>query len=263
MRGCLISNRLPTAMPGPSRATRLVTEAVHSGQRSTSLKTSQTTVAGASMSTPQSVIMYQTVHELARRRKCSAPQTTESACANCWTAIPSSNQLNSPQRIHGRTPSLATTPTGYGRFIGRVGALAVALGIGAAIANSPGIAWAQDAPSGASDSSSGASNAGSTTGASASGSTVGASASPASAASGAAEDANPPGDDVDADEDNDEDDDEDERTTTRKRSATTNLMTMTPTTTPTMRTTSRRTTSRPRSISRSIRRSRRKTQTAR
>lgn len=47
------------------------------------------------------------------------------------------------------------TPVGYGRFIGRVGALAVALGIGAAIANSPGVAWAQDGPSGASDSSSG------------------------------------------------------------------------------------------------------------
>ena len=32
---------------------------------------------------------------------------------------------------------MATTPNGYGRFIGRVGGLAVALGIGAAIANSP------------------------------------------------------------------------------------------------------------------------------
>jgi hypothetical protein len=53
------------------------------------------------------------------------------------------------------TKSLATTPTGYGRFIGRVGALAVALGIGAAIANTPGVVWAQDGSSGASDSSPG------------------------------------------------------------------------------------------------------------
>ena len=49
-----------------------------------------------------------------------------------------------------RTPHLATTPhsklenLAYGRFIGRIGALAVALGVGAAIANSPGIAAADD-----------------------------------------------------------------------------------------------------------------------
>lgn len=53
------------------------------------------------------------------------------------------------------TNSLATTSTGCGRFIGRVGALAVALGIGVAVANSPAVAFAQDGPSGASDSSSG------------------------------------------------------------------------------------------------------------
>jgi hypothetical protein len=83
------------------------------------------------------------------------------------------------------TKSSATTPTGYGRFIGRVGALAVALGIGAAIANSPGIAWAQDGPSSASDSSggTGTSNSGSTD----AGSTAtGASTSTGSAASGSA-----------------------------------------------------------------------------
>jgi len=114
---------------------------------------------------------------------------------------------------------LATTPTGYGRFIGRVGALAVALGIGAAIANSPGIAWAQDGPSGASDASSGsarASNAGARTGASGSpGSAAsgpsegsGASGSPGSAAQGPSDDsdssrdhADPSGDDADTDED--------------------------------------------------------------
>src|SRR5262245_7062112 len=67
MRGCLISNRLPTARSGPSRATSRVTEAVQSGQRSTSLNTSQTTSAGASISTPQSVIMYQMVHDYGKR----------------------------------------------------------------------------------------------------------------------------------------------------------------------------------------------------
>ena len=49
---------------------------------------------------------------------------------------------------------MATTPNGYGRFIGRVGGLAVALGIGAAIANSPGIAAADDGQSSFSESSS-------------------------------------------------------------------------------------------------------------
>src|SRR3954465_8486523 len=63
IRGCLISNRLPTARPGPSSAASRVTDAVHSGQRSTSLNTSQTMLAGASISTPQSVIMYQMVHD--------------------------------------------------------------------------------------------------------------------------------------------------------------------------------------------------------
>ena len=46
---------------------------------------------------------------------------------------------------------MATTPFRYGRFIGRVGGLAVALGIGAAIANSPAIANADDGKTSASD----------------------------------------------------------------------------------------------------------------
>ncbi|MGE2691370.1 hypothetical protein [Mycolicibacterium pulveris] len=39
---------------------------------------------------------------------------------------------------------MTTTANTYGRFIGRVGALAVALGVGAAIAGSPGVAVAED-----------------------------------------------------------------------------------------------------------------------
>ena len=62
IRGCLISKRFPTSMPAPSRATTRSTDAVHSGQRSTSAKTSQTTAAGASISMLLSVIMYQMVH---------------------------------------------------------------------------------------------------------------------------------------------------------------------------------------------------------
>jgi hypothetical protein len=54
---------------------------------------------------------------------------------------------------------VATTPFRYGRFIGRVGGLAVALGIGAAIANSPAIANADDGKTSASDA--GSSNSGS------------------------------------------------------------------------------------------------------
>ncbi|TFV61462.1 PKD domain-containing protein [Mycobacterium sp. PS03-16] len=37
--------------------------------------------------------------------------------------------------------------TSYARYIGRVGALAVALGVGGAVATTPGVAWADDTPS--------------------------------------------------------------------------------------------------------------------
>jgi hypothetical protein len=47
---------------------------------------------------------------------------------------------------------VATTPHTYGRFIGRVGGLAVALGIGAAIANSPAVAAADEGASSSSES---------------------------------------------------------------------------------------------------------------
>ena len=43
-----------------------------------------------------------------------------------------------------KTPCSHSIDTHYGRFIGRVGGLAVALGIGVAIANNPGIASASD-----------------------------------------------------------------------------------------------------------------------
>jgi hypothetical protein len=43
-----------------------------------------------------------------------------------------------------KTPCSQSTDTHYGRFIGRVGGLAVALGIGVAIANHPGVASADD-----------------------------------------------------------------------------------------------------------------------
>lgn len=61
---------------------------------------------------------------------------------------------------------MATTPDTYARFIGRVGALAVALGIGAALANSPGIALAQDGQSGGTGAAGSSSNTTSTTGSS-------------------------------------------------------------------------------------------------
>ena len=48
-----------------------------------------------------------------------------------------------------KTPCTQPTDTGYGRFIGRVGGLAVALGIGVAIANNPGVASAEDGQSAA------------------------------------------------------------------------------------------------------------------
>ena len=42
---------------------------------------------------------------------------------------------------------------GYATYIGRVGALAVALGIGVAVANTPGVAWAEPSDSSPSGSS--------------------------------------------------------------------------------------------------------------
>jgi hypothetical protein len=58
---------------------------------------------------------------------------------------------------------VATTPYSYGRFIGRVGGLAVALGIGAAIANGPAIAAADDSQASSSESGAPGSTASSTT----------------------------------------------------------------------------------------------------
>src|SRR5580693_7824240 len=62
MPGCLIANRLPTASVGPSCPTRDVTDAVQSGQCSTSLKTSHTNCGSVSISILSSVNMYQMVH---------------------------------------------------------------------------------------------------------------------------------------------------------------------------------------------------------
>jgi hypothetical protein len=50
-----------------------------------------------------------------------------------------------------KTPCSHSIDTHYGRFIGRVGGLAVALGIGVAIANNPGIASASDGQDAASE----------------------------------------------------------------------------------------------------------------
>src|SRR4249919_3375276 len=62
-RGCSIAKRWPTSMAGPSSGTTRSTDAVHSGQRSTSANTSQTIGAGAPISTLLSVIMYQMVQQ--------------------------------------------------------------------------------------------------------------------------------------------------------------------------------------------------------
>ena len=73
-----------------------------------------------------------------------------------------------------RGPRHAARGAGYGRYVGRVGALAVALGIGAAIANNPGIALAED-----SDSSAGAVSADTSSSAPSSADAPGATADPA------------------------------------------------------------------------------------
>ena len=113
---------------------------------------------------------------------------------------------------------LATTSTGYGRFIGRVGALAVALGIGAAVANCPTVAWAQDGPSGASDSSPG--GAGTTDTGSAGGQNTGtAGATGATGATGTTVGVNAGNDDSNNDDsNNDRDEDEEGSPNDRKGS---------------------------------------------
>jgi hypothetical protein len=67
-------------------------------------------------------------------------------CCSHMTTVPAGS-LRSTDLPDGRTRPLATTPDGYGRFIGRVGGLAVAMGIGVAIANGAAIASADDGQS--------------------------------------------------------------------------------------------------------------------
>src|SRR3954447_8185693 len=56
----------------------------------------------------------------------------------------------SMSRADSSSQRSVTPAAGYGRLIGRVGALAVAFGLGAAIANTPGIALAGGEPGAAS-----------------------------------------------------------------------------------------------------------------
>jgi hypothetical protein len=44
---------------------------------------------------------------------------------------------------------------GYAKYVGRVGGLAVALGVGVAVATTPGVAWAEPTDGGSTSSSSG------------------------------------------------------------------------------------------------------------
>ena len=61
---------------------------------------------------------------------------------------------------------------GHARYIGRVGGLAVALGVGVAVATTPGVAWADEGSAG-SDASASTSTADTTSGATAGGTTTG------------------------------------------------------------------------------------------
>ena len=74
-----------------------------------------------------------------------APATLRSSSANSHTA-----------HTMRRATSSRTVAGGYAKYVGRVGALAVALGVGGAVATTPGAAWADDPSS--SDSSSPASS---------------------------------------------------------------------------------------------------------
>src|SRR5262249_27234773 len=63
-RGCLISNRLPTSLPGPPRAALRALGAVPSAHSPTAAYPPQPPAAGPSISTLLSTIMYQMVHNL-------------------------------------------------------------------------------------------------------------------------------------------------------------------------------------------------------
>ena len=109
-------------------------------------------------------------NDLSPAQGCTGPRRVGS-CTSCshMTTVPP-RSLRSADLPGGRTLPVATTPYKYGRFIGRVGGLAVALGIGAAIANSPAIAAADDGQSSGSQAASptsGSADSGSATGPSA------------------------------------------------------------------------------------------------
>jgi glucose/arabinose dehydrogenase len=61
--------------------------------------------------------------------------------------LPKAN--HSPTSLHG-IAHIDWTTSRHARYVGRVGALAVALGIGGALVTTPGVAWADDSPSAAS-----------------------------------------------------------------------------------------------------------------
>ena len=81
------------------------------------------------------------------------PLPALSEAATAWS--PRLRGLDGPAATpsYGRFAGLAfgefeaETPTTYAKYIGRVGALAVALGIGGAIATAPGVAWADESSS--------------------------------------------------------------------------------------------------------------------
>src|ERR1700730_12182002 len=54
----------------------------------------------------------------------------------------SAGVAHSTSEFHSRGATVPLCTTRFARYIGRVGALAFALGIGVAVANSPGVAWA-------------------------------------------------------------------------------------------------------------------------
>src|SRR3954463_7588311 len=58
--------------------------------------------------------------------------------------LPKAN--HSPTSSHG-VAYIDWTKCRHARYVGRVGALAVALGIGGALVTTPGVAWADDSPS--------------------------------------------------------------------------------------------------------------------
>ncbi len=93
----------------------------------------------------------QTAGHFSTLTKVAAAWPSHERSSEGTAAVEISSSVTTPDARSGNSrPMMATT---YAKYIGRVGALAVALGVTGAVATTPGVAWADEAPSSTSSSS--------------------------------------------------------------------------------------------------------------